>query len=254
MSSPAIAFAPSTERLAGTPVTRKTRTPRAFHFPWHEVPVATEHTSHSASRLPIYVWPLALGAIAAHLAAFWYLNTHQAVEVKPMKHEVAIEFVTPPKPPEPKIEPPKPAPPKQVQKQAQVLPPIEQPVAAPTANTGVSAEPPIAVAPIVSAPPAPEPELPVTAPFGKAGYLNNPPPEYPAIAARQNWEGTVTLRVHVLANGSVDSVEVQRSSGRKVLDDEAARTVKKWSFTPSKRGSTAVDGWATVPIEFKLDQ
>jgi protein TonB len=51
----------------------------------------------------------------------------------------------------------------------------------------------------------------------------------------------------------VDAVEVQKSSGHKLLDEEAMATVRAWQFTPSKRGTTPIDGWATVPIEFKLD-
>jgi protein TonB len=83
--------------------------------------------------------------------------------------------------------------------------------------------------------------------------LNNPPPNYPASAARQGWQGTVLLKVRVLSTGRVDSVEVQKSSGHKQLDEEAMTTVRGWQFAPSKRGDTPIDGWATVPIEFKLD-
>jgi len=64
----------------------------------------------------------------------------------------------------------------------------------------------------------------------------------------------VLLRVRVLSNGTASSVEVQSSSGSKALDDAAVATVKKWLFSPSKRGDAPIDGWATVPIEFKLDQ
>jgi protein TonB len=63
----------------------------------------------------------------------------------------------------------------------------------------------------------------------------------------------VLLRVRVSSTGQVDAVEVQKSSGFKLLDEEAKATVRTWQFTPSKRGATAIDGWATVPIEFKLD-
>jgi protein TonB len=59
--------------------------------------------------------------------------------------------------------------------------------------------------------------------------------------------------VRVLATGAVDGVEVVRSSGKKVLDDAAIHTVERWVFAPSTRGSAAIDGFATVPIEFKLD-
>jgi protein TonB len=121
------------------------------------------------------------------------------------------------------------------------------------AVSSAPAEAPVAVAPVSEpAPPPPEPEV-VTAPFGRAGYLNNPPPQYPNLAARNGWQGTVLLKVRVLSTGRVDEVEVQKSSGFKLLDEEARATVRTWQFTPSKRGSTPIDGWATVPIEFKLD-
>jgi protein TonB len=89
--------------------------------------------------------------------------------------------------------------------------------------------------------------------FGGIGYKNNPPPDYPAQAVRQGWQGTVLLRVRVLQSGTVESVEVVRSSGKKLLDDAAIQTVQRWVFAPSTRGTTPVDGFATVPIEFKLD-
>jgi protein TonB len=106
------------------------------------------------------------------------------------------------------------------------------------------------VEPAPPAPPAPEP---VKAAFGGIGYKNNPAPDYPAQAARQGWQGTVLLRVRVLANGAVEAVEVLKSSGKKLLDDAAIDTVQRWVFAPSTRGATAIDGFATVPIEFKLD-
>jgi protein TonB len=192
-----------------------------------------------------------------HTGFAWYLTHYGAHRTAaPIKSELSVEIVRPPKPIEPsKVEPPKPAPPKvqpkQAPKQTQVLPDIQKATPEPS-TTGVSTEAPIAVSPVVSALPAPE-QLPISAPIGRAGYLNNPAPDYPAMATRQGWQGTVVLRVRVLSDGKVESVEIKQSSGRKILDDEAIRTVKKWLFTPSKRGDTPVDGWATVPIEFLLD-
>jgi protein TonB len=168
-----------------------------------------------------------------------------------VRHEVAVELVRPPPPP-PKVEAPKPPPPPK-KLPVRVLPQIQAPTPEPpTVAEAVSSEPPVAVAEAVPAP-ASEPELPVTPPIGRAGYLNNPPPEYPAVAARQQWQGTVVLRVRVLSSGAVDTIEVRESSGRRVLDEQAVKTVKNWRFTPSRRGDTPIDGWATVPIEFRLD-
>jgi periplasmic protein TonB len=202
------------------------------------------------SRPPVYVWLLVAAALLLHVSGLWYLHYTSAQPVKPKKVELKLDFVQPPPPP-PKIDPPKPPPPI---RHAQVLPQIQQ--AAPVTSDVVapSPEPPVAVAPVAApaAPTAPPPPLPVTAPFGKAGYLNNPPPDYPAMAARQGWGGTVVLHVHVLSTGKPDQVEIQTTSGHAPLDQEAVRAVKTWSFAPAKRGDSPVDGWATVPIEFKL--
>lgn len=225
---------------------------------WSDVPVAGTAfeaiSGHPRHIKHPQLAALIAAAVVLHASFAWYLNHNVAQRtLAPTKSELSIEIVRPPKPIEPpKVEPPKPPPPKVQPKQAQVLPQIQQAAPEP-ASTGVPSEAPIAVAPVVSAPPAPE-TLPVSAPIGRAGYLNNPAPEYPPMAVRQGWQGTVLLRVRVLSDGKVEAVEIKQSSGRKLLDDEAIRTVKKWLFTPSKRGDTPVEGWATVPIEFLLDQ
>lgn len=92
----------------------------------------------------------------------------------------------------------------------------------------------------------------VVGPRSDAGYLNNPAPAYPQLAISRKWEGQVLLNVRVFSNGSVDSIEVARTSGRKVLDDAAVKTVQTWRFVPAKRGKDAIDGWVQVPIDFKL--
>jgi protein TonB len=148
---------------------------------------------------------------------------------------------------------PAPPPPLKLERPPVEVPPPEIAIDVPT-ETAITDITDKQVQPVAAlAPPRPSlPEL-VTEPFGRAGYLNNPPPEYPAMAARQKWEGTVVLRVRVLSTGKVDAVQVAKSSGHKVLDDQAQETVRGWVFRPSKRGATPIDGWATVPIEFKID-
>ena len=181
------------------------------------------------------------------------LEEEKIEEVKtPAK--VQISFVRPQ--PKPVVEPPPPPPPPKVvalkkppkpKLKPKPAPRVEQPPPVQTTNTVTEA--PVATAP---APPAPPVVEKVTQPRAGAGYLNNPPPEYPEIAMDRGWEGKVLMKVHVLANGKPDSVSVLKSSGKDVLDDEAVRTVKKWSFVPAKRGTTPIDGWVTVPISFNL--
>lgn len=217
---------------------------------------------------------LVLGLHIAGIEAYLRLP-HTPSVVPPKKSEVLIEFIKPePPPPPPKVEPPPPPPPPQAKVQpppkaqpkpapALRTPPAEQNIAADSMTVPENTQaadtpgPAVAEAPQPPAPPAPPPppkEEPVTEATGYAGYLQNPAPSYPPAAQRQGWEGKVVLKVRVLANGSASSVEVTKSSGRKLLDEAAINAVKGWVFSPSKRGSTPIDGWATVPIEFKLAQ
>jgi len=184
--------------------------------------------------------------------------------------EVEIELIRPQAEPPKEIEPPRPLPPPPRPVRQQLPPPLpSQPAplrtapaeAAPAAdvmtvqeNTSAprSSGPVVAVTDPSPAPPPPKVEEPVTEASANAAYLKNPPPEYPMFAQRQGWEGTVLLRVHVLSSGKPEHVEIKQSSGRKTLDEAALTAVRNWTFVPSRRGSTPVDGWATVPIEFKL--
>lgn len=147
-----------------------------------------------------------------------------------------------PKPPVPKVVPLKPQKPKPVEKIVEQAPvPDPSPVVESAPTT-----------PAPAAPPAPVVEEKVTAPIAGADYLNNPAPEYPEIAQERGWEGKVLMKVHVQADGKPDSISVIKSSGQKVLDDAAVKTVYKWSFVPAMRGSTPIAGTVTVPIIFNL--
>ncbi|WP_144430865.1 energy transducer TonB, partial [Pseudomonas syringae pv. coryli] len=157
----------------------------------------------------------------------------------------AVEDELAVKPPPPKSIPkPKPQPPKPVVK------PVVKPVAKPVEQAPT---PPVPTAPVAApAPPAPPAPKPVTPASASAGYLRNPAPEYPSLAMRRGWEGTVLLRVHVLASGKPGEIQIQKSSGREQLDDAALAAVKRWSFVPAKQGDLAQDGWVSVPIDFKI--
>lgn len=86
-----------------------------------------------------------------------------------------------------------------------------------------------------------------------ATYGETPGKRYPVMAMRRGWEGTVTLKVRVSAEGAAEDVAVQGSSGHEVLDGAAVEMVKKWKFIPAKRGDTPVASSVVVPIIFKLD-
>lgn len=100
-------------------------------------------------------------------------------------------------------------------------------------------------------PAAPETQ-PVSAPEYRAAYLENPRPPYPISARRRGLEGTVVLRVEVLANGTCGRLEVKSGSGHEILDSAAAQAVKSWRFSPARRGGDALTAWVDIPVTFRL--
>jgi protein TonB len=86
-----------------------------------------------------------------------------------------------------------------------------------------------------------------------ADYARNPPPVYPYAARRREQQGTVTVRVLIGADGSVERAEVAESSGFDSLDEAALDTVRsRWRFVPARHGGLAVESWVLVPIRFAL--
>lgn len=204
----------------------------------------------------------ALAGVAVLLHAAIIVGVHNLpadAKLPPAKAEpLALEFAPPPPPPPPP-EPPKPQPQPQVVKQApapQPLPVVRNvvdtgPATADTVAVATTPQPPAPPAP-VAAPPAPPPPEPVTEPRGFAGYKNNPAPEYPALAQDRGLQGQVILKVQVLATGKPATINIDKSSGHKILDDAAVKAVQGWAFEPAKRGQTPIDGWVKVPLNFKL--
>ncbi|MDO8350678.1 MAG: energy transducer TonB [Gallionella sp.] len=107
----------------------------------------------------------------------------------------------------------------------------------------------VAPRPAVDASPIP----PDREPDYRAAYLSNPVPAYPMVARRMGWQGKVVLNVEVLASGLPGQIKLHQSSGREVLDNAAANTVKNWRFVPAQHAGRAVTQWFRVPINFSLE-
>ena len=84
-------------------------------------------------------------------------------------------------------------------------------------------------------------------------YYKNPKPAYPALARKQNWQGSVTLSIMVSENGAVDEVTIHQSSGHQMLDNSALKTVKTWQFLPGMKNGLPIAMKVQVTIHFKLD-
>ena len=191
-----------------------------------------------------------------------------------------------PQPPRPQVQPPPPKPkiqPKpQPQPKPKPLPKLEKPAAAkperpkpkpqpePRAEAAPAPAPEPAQEPVFEeAPPAPPVAAPHPKPAPKAeakeddegednkyhkGGLKISSPRYHRLAQERGLEGTVRLKVHVLANGDIDEVIVIGGSGHEILDEYAQEMAKGASANPSRRGEKPIDEWFILPIQFKLQK
>lgn len=211
------------------------------------IPRTMPASRSTPSRLPGLA--VAVGLHVAVLAALLsYAPARQTLaELAP----IMVSLVQPQR-----IEPPQELPrPKPVVSQ-----PVKKPDPRPQPLLAISeAVPAPAPAPIVTPPLTPQPvavqaqtPAPVVPPQFNADYLNNPPPQYPALSRRLGEEGRVMLRVFVDERGLPARVEMRSSSGFDRLDHVALETVKQWKFVPARRGDQAVSAWVIVPISFSL--
>ena len=69
---------------------------------------------------------------------------------------------------------------------------------------------------------------------------------YPDAARRDGLEGRVELRFRIAADGSAESVEILRSSGHAVLDDDLTQTVRRAGPYP------LYSGWVRLPFTYRL--
>lgn len=86
------------------------------------------------------------------------------------------------------------------------------------------------------------------------GILSKVDPAYPSSARQAGQEGTVVLRIEILANGRTGEISVSRSTGYPALDEAAIAAVRKWQFVPAKDLSTGrtVACTTTLPVSFRL--
>ena len=71
---------------------------------------------------------------------------------------------------------------------------------------------------------------------------------YPDDARREGLQGTVELRFRVAADGSIETVEIIRSSGHAALDEAAIRALRKGGPYP------VYGGWLRYPFTYRLDR
>jgi protein TonB len=97
-----------------------------------------------------------------------------------------------------------------------------------------------------------KPVAPIETAPSAIAYGNQTRVDYPVESKRNHEQGTVLLRVLVDADGTVQTVEIEKSSGFQRLDRAARDAVRKWSFHAATRNGLTHSAWALVPITFNL--
>lgn len=196
------------------------------------------------------------GAIALNVAALMLLMVPVSAPMQIAPPDKETIFITdPPKPKPPEPEPVPIVKPQTIRATAPTLstPPKPQPV--PDQDVivpdGTEYFPPTHADPMPdlgTTLPNPDP-LPST----RLEYASAPAPTYPREALLNGIQGTVVLKVLVDVDGKPLSVEIERSSGNRRLDDAARRQVlRKWMFRPAIRDGQAVQVYGIVPVNFSL--
>jgi len=77
---------------------------------------------------------------------------------------------------------------------------------------------------------------------------------YPQLAVRKGWSGEVVLQIAINhSNGQLEEIQLKKSSGFKLLDQSAIRTMEKLKNTPILEPST-MHGliWMELPVVYRL--
>ncbi len=86
----------------------------------------------------------------------------------------------------------------------------------------------------------------------KAKFGGAVPLVYPLIAKKNEWEGTVRIRVVVQPSGFPETISIKKTSGHTVLDNAAIEAIRKTRFIPAKDGNIPVRSIVEIPIKFDL--
>lgn len=81
----------------------------------------------------------------------------------------------------------------------------------------------------------------------------NQAPGYPELAVKQRLQGTVWLKLYIDASGRITRVDLDRSSGHALLDDEAIKTVRTWKAQPAMKRGVPMSTVELLPVRFVLD-
>jgi len=187
-------------------------------------------------------------ALAFHATVLFYLKPPAP---KPPKifNETYVD-VTLTKPPEP--EPPKPivVPQPKPEEKPQSPPPPKPEMTVPELKPE---PPPPAPKPVVIPPPQPKPPTEEYVPVTQPTFAQPAAHVYPPEAARRHQQGTVVFMLYINASGTLDKVDIVKSSGFPLLDAAAIKEMKQSRFEPAMDGAIPIRSRAQASVTYRLE-
>ncbi|MDO9513064.1 MAG: energy transducer TonB [Elusimicrobiota bacterium] len=92
----------------------------------------------------------------------------------------------------------------------------------------------------------------ISGPVSNRAVLRRIYPEYPRSAQLAGISGETTVKFWVSADGIIERVIIEKTSGSEELDRSAVDTVKKWLFAPLGEAEAQIDQWGILNVRFEL--
>lgn len=82
--------------------------------------------------------------------------------------------------------------------------------------------------------------------------LKRQAPIYPTLARKKGYEGTSVFIATINTDGTIENLQLSKTSGHAILDKAAKEALRHWKFTPAKRNGITVASKLRIPIIFRL--
>jgi protein TonB len=82
--------------------------------------------------------------------------------------------------------------------------------------------------------------------------IDIPKVAYPELARQAGIEGQTVVKALVSTDGSIEDVEILKSSGNTSLDQAALAAARNAKFKPAKQRDQLVRVWVSIPFKFSL--
>ena len=190
-------------------------------------------------------------ALAFHAVVLFYLKPPAPKPPKNFNETYVDVTLTQPQKPivvppqQPKIEMPLPKPEEKLQPPPPPKPEMTIPEPKP--------EPPPPAPKSVVVPPQPKPTTEEYVPVTQPTYAMQAQHTYPPEAARLHQQGVVVLMLYINGSGTLDKVEIVKSSGFPLLDAAAIREMKLSRFEPAMDGAIPIRSRAQASVTYRLE-